>query len=69
MKRILIPTDFSEDAYKAALLGSIIAKQASSELHFIHVVFTPTDWNKMTDVMKEKYPESSHRIEVAKQVI
>ncbi|QSE98097.1 universal stress protein [Fulvivirga lutea] len=66
MKRILVPTDFSSNANNAAKVALSLAKKSGAELHFIHVVYTPSDWNKMTDEMKEKYPESSHKVESAR---
>ncbi|MEQ8924970.1 MAG: universal stress protein [Fulvivirga sp.] len=66
MKRILVPTDFSSNANNAAKVALSLAKKSGAELHFYHVVYTPTDWDKMTDEMKEKYPESSHKVESAK---
>lgn len=62
MKKILIPTDFSSNADNAANLAVKLASNSGASLHFIHVVFTPTDWVKMTDTMKSKYPESQQKI-------
>lgn len=65
MKKILIPTDFSSNANNAAKLALKLATTSGASLHFIHVVFTPTDWDKMTDEMKLKYPESQQKIQDA----
>lgn len=65
MKQILIPTDFSSNAYNAGKVAILLAKKSKAELHFYHVVFTPTDWGKMTDEMKARYPESSQKVELA----
>ncbi len=62
MKRIVIPTDFSSNAYNACKLAQKLAKKTGAELHLLHVVFTPSDWDKMTDDMKSKYPESQHKV-------
>jgi nucleotide-binding universal stress UspA family protein len=41
MKRILVPTDFSNFAFEAAKTAADIAKKTNSELVFLHVVTMP----------------------------
>ncbi|OQP57386.1 universal stress protein [Niastella populi] len=38
MKRILIPTDFSENALKAALYAGVVARKANAALYLVHVI-------------------------------
>ncbi len=37
-KKILVPTDFSETAYKALLHAAALAEQTKAEIHLIHVL-------------------------------
>lgn len=69
MKRILIPTDFSSNAYNAAKAALLLAKKSKAELHFYHAVFTPTDWSKMTDDMRSHYPESARKVDDAERLM
>ncbi len=62
MKTILVPTDFSTNALNAGKLARILSTNSGATVHFFHVVFTPTDWDKMTDEMKEQYPESKQKV-------
>lgn len=44
MKKILLPTDFSDCATKAARVAMDIAKVQDAELHFLHIIDIPADW-------------------------
>ncbi|MFH6983775.1 universal stress protein [Marinoscillum luteum] len=44
MKKILVPTDFSDCARYASDTAMQIAKRAGAELHFYHHIFVPVDW-------------------------
>lgn len=67
MKKILVPTDFSANANNAAKLARQLSANANVEIHLLHVVFTPADWDKMTDEMKDEYPESKSKVDQATQ--
>src|SRR4051812_46932116 len=38
LKRILLPTDFSENSQQAVAYGCALAEQFGSELHVLHIV-------------------------------
>ena len=42
MKKILVPTDFSEYAMHAAKLAADIARKYEARIYFLHVVDMPT---------------------------
>lgn len=44
MKKILVPTDFSECAVKAGKVAMELAKQQDASLHFLHIIDIPADW-------------------------
>jgi len=58
MKRILVPTDFSECARTAENSAMALAKKAKAELHFIHAVYTPVEWEKLPVEKEKNYPET-----------
>ena len=43
LKKILVPTDFSEDSEQAARYAAELAKRFQAEIHCIHVVDIPAD--------------------------
>lgn len=69
MKSILVPTDFSESANNAAHLALNIAKQASAEIHFLHILHTPVDWVKLPKEKENNYPETVKKIGHAKATL
>ena len=44
MKKILVPTDFSDCAVYATEVAMTIAQKASAEIHFFHMMGVPSDW-------------------------
>ena len=66
MKNILVPTDFSDCAKVAEDVGFEIAKKANAEIHFLHLLATPTDWVKLSLEKEELYPETKAKIGTAK---
>ncbi len=44
MKKILVPTDFSECAVKAGKVAMELAKKQDASLHFLHIIDIPADW-------------------------
>lgn len=66
MKKILVPTDFSDCANSAAQSAIQIAQSANAQIDFFHILVTPIDWVKL-DIQKEKqYPEIKRKIGHAK---
>lgn len=44
MKKILVPTDFSDCATKAGKVAMDMAEARGAELHFLHIIDIPADW-------------------------
>lgn len=62
MKKILIPIDFSPYAASAARTGLFLARRTGAELHFLHVVSGPEDWNRMSVRRQQEDPEMEGRM-------
>lgn len=62
MNRILIPTDFSECAENAIENGLKIAKQLQADITFLHLIYTPVEWNKLPLEKESLYPETKAAI-------
>lgn len=58
MKKILVPTDFSDCAKTAEDSALTLAKKSGAELHFIHAVNTPVEWEKLPVEKEKNYPET-----------
>lgn len=64
LKRILVPTDFSEHSRKAMLYGAELAKKFHSELHLLHAIeMTPLMYGEVACVA----PETESEIEASAQ--
>lgn len=66
MKKILVPTDFSECANTAADYAIDLAERAGAEVHFLHLLATPSDWIGLSKEQESKYPETLRAIADAK---
>jgi len=44
MKKILVPTDFSDCARAAEEMALEFAKRAKAEIHFLHLIMTPVTY-------------------------
>ena len=66
MKNILVPTDFSETANRAAEIAISIAEQFGAEIHFLHLLITPVLWVKLDKEKEERFPETLKEIGHAK---
>jgi len=62
MKKILIPTDFSDCANNAVATGIALAKKMKAEIHFVHVQRTPIEWEKIRKEQEKNFPEALHEI-------
>lgn len=67
MKKILVPTDFSEYATNAANVAIEIAQKTQAEVHFENTVLSPVDWQQMNQDQKMLYPELKSMIEDAQE--
>jgi nucleotide-binding universal stress UspA family protein len=66
MKNILVPTDFSHAANKAADIAMAIAEKSGAEVHFLHLQITPVQWVKLDMEKEERFPETQIEISHAK---
>jgi len=66
MKKILIPTDFSDCANAASEYAIKLAKMAQAEIYFLHLFTTPLDWVKLSKEKEKLYPETRQAIARAK---
>ena len=62
MKKVLVPTDFSDCARVAEDIGLEIAKKANAEIHFLHLLITPVNWVKLPLEKEKLYPETKVQI-------
>lgn len=65
MKKILIPTDFSECAGYATQLAIELAAAAKGEVEFLHIMAVPPDWVTLDDSKKPTYPEVTKMVKNA----
>jgi nucleotide-binding universal stress UspA family protein len=66
MKNILVPTDFSTVANRAADIAIAIAEKSGAEIHFMHLQITPVRWVNLDKVKEERFPETLKEIGHAK---
>jgi nucleotide-binding universal stress UspA family protein len=57
MKRILVPTDFSECAKCAAEAAIQLAKRLNGEVHFLHFMSIPMNWIHLEIDQDQLYPD------------
>lgn len=69
MKCILIPTDFSESATHAAMIGIQLAKKLKAQISFLHLLSTPVDWTKLSLEKEKLYPETKNKIGETKDAL
>lgn len=66
MKKILIPTDFSDCANAASEYAIQFAQMEQAEINFLHLFSTPIDWVKLPKEKEKLYPETRQAIAHAK---
>lgn len=69
MNRILVPTDFSECAGFAEKAAISIAGKTESEIVFLHALSIGMDWNTLSKMEEEKYPEIKEKIASAERLL
>ena len=68
MKKILVPTDFSEFADMATDMAIILAEKSNAEIHFVHLMDIPIDWIKLVEPdQKKMYPDITSKVKLANQ--
>ncbi len=66
MKKILVPTDFSEVSEFAIEAAIKLAPKLNAEIHFYTRVHLHPDWDELTETEKTEYPESQQNLDLAK---
>jgi len=61
MKKILIPTDFSEEASAACNLAIDVAEKFGSEIHLIHIMAIPINWPR-PEAEEKLYPDITKKV-------
>lgn len=78
MKKIIVPTDFSQPATHALDMATVLAKKRGAAIHLIHSVDVPGTWqdaqwstlvmaNRSLREQHELYPEARERVGAARQ--
>lgn len=68
MKRILVPTDFSPQAFEACKVAANIAERTQATIYLLHVIDIPTSVGPSgTGVVQEDIPETIFLLKRAKQ--
>jgi nucleotide-binding universal stress UspA family protein len=67
MKNILIPIDFSMHSMSASSTGAYIAKKNDANIHLVHIVKAPEDWEILTEAQQNRAPEIQNKIFDAEQ--
>lgn len=62
MKKLLVPTDFSDCSKYAVDLAIEIARSKNSEIHFLHVVSVPIDWVRLVNERAQLYSDVNKKI-------
>lgn len=62
MKNIVVPIDFSAYSQSAAKTGVFLAQKTGAQLHLLHIVNAPADWNRMSVKAQQQYPEIESRM-------
>jgi len=62
MKKILVPTDFSDCAQNATDTAIEIAKRYGAQLHFYHFVSVPIDWVHLDFAQNTIYPDVTEEV-------
>ena len=69
MKKILVPTDFSDYSKKAAAIAVEIAANSGAEILLLHCVVTTLDWALMSEEKRKNYPETQASTEAAETML
>ncbi len=67
MKKILVPTDFSEEAENAAEVAAFLAKKNGAEIYLLHVMEIPTYESNYVFQTYQDIPEGLFLMKQAKQ--
>ena len=63
MKRILVPTDFSECANQALKAATLMAKKLQADVHLLHIMDVPVDWMALGNQNQQNlYPDITAKV-------
>jgi nucleotide-binding universal stress UspA family protein len=62
MKRILVPTDFSEHAEPAVSIARNLAMESGAEVTFWHALHTPINWGNLPEGWEKVYPGVKEKV-------
>lgn len=66
MKKILVPTDFSDHADLALKYAIGIAQKIQAEIVLLHVLLTPVNWVKLSKEQEDLFPDTKKSIRTAR---
>ncbi|MTI31093.1 universal stress protein [Xanthovirga aplysinae] len=69
LKKILVPTDFSDCAQNASKIAIELARFIQAEVHFFHMVEAPLNWIKLEKEKEKNFPEVKAHIASARSKI
>lgn len=69
MKKILVPTDFSDCADLAVEAAVRLAKQNGAAIYFLHYLSVPDDWADMPEHQHIVYPDISRKVMLAEDML
>ena len=69
MKKILVPTDFSDYSKKAMAVAVELASNSDAEILLLHCVVTRLDWALMSKEKREQFPETQASTEAAETML
>jgi len=62
MKRILVPTDFSDCSDNATRIAIELAQKSDAEILFIHFMSVPASWLSLGDNQEKLYPDITKNV-------
>ena len=69
MKKILVPTDFSEYADQAAAVACQLARETAAEITFWHALSTPVNWGNLPEGWEKEYPGVREKVAEATEAL
>jgi nucleotide-binding universal stress UspA family protein len=67
MKKILLPTDFSEGSKVATDYAIAIAEMINASIDFLHIMVTPLDWVNLPLEKEKLYPDTKADVNLARK--
>ncbi len=67
MKKILVPTDFSEQAEKALEVAAQLAREHNCEINLLHIIELPMHQTDVLNLSNSNFPEAIYFMKLAHQ--